>query len=207
MIYYLTKKAAYFFFKIFYSLKVSGQENMPKKGPFVIVCNHVSNLDPILIGAVYKGRLSYVAKEELFKNRFIRWYYKKLSIFPIKRGLSDSAAMRGAIRRLKKGGGMVIFPEGTRSADDNISEGKTGISVLSSITKAKVVPCYVKGTHRIMPRKTHHLNKGKVSLVFGEPFGPLRVGEGTKKADYYNFAQEVMSRIKALKEKACYGED
>ena len=204
MIYYITSSICYLVFKIFFSLKVAGLGNIPLKGPFIIACNHASYIDPIIIGGLKIRKISFMAKEELFKNKFFGWYLSKLHIFPLRRYSSDSRALRGAIRRLKKGGSLLIFPEGTRSDDGSIREGKIGISVLSFITKACVVPCYVGGSYQIWPSNSRSLHKGKLTITFGGPLQPPLVRKNTKKLDYYEFAQKVMSHIKALKERACH---
>jgi len=204
MIYHITSFTAYLILKIFFSLKVTGLENIPLKGPFIIACNHASYLDPIIIGSLRRRRASFVAKEELFKNKFFAWYLNKLNVFPLKRYSSDSRTLRGAVRRLKKGGGFVIFPEGTRSDDGSIREGKIGVSVLSFITKACVIPCYVGGSYQVWPSNSRFLHRGKLTIIFGQPLQPPLVRKDTKKLDYYEFAQKVMSQIKALKEKPCH---
>lgn len=202
MIYFITSRGSYILFKLFFSLKVSGMENVPKDRSFLIASNHVSHLDPIIFGAICKHKLFFMAKEELFKNRLFAWYLRKLNIYPIKRESSDSSALREAVRRLKKGQGVIIFPEGTRSKDGKIQEGKTGISVLSAITNVAVVPCYIKGTYEIFPSGSKWLHKGKMSVYFGKPLEPLVVNHKERKVQYYEFAQKVMTAIKLLKEKA-----
>lgn len=204
MIYWITSFGAYLILKIFFSLKITGLKNIPLKGPFIIACNHASYLDPVIIGSIRRRKINFMAKEELFKNKFFAWCMDKLNCFPLKRYNSDSRALREAIRRLKKGGGLAVFPEGTRSEDGSIKEGKIGVSVLSFITKACVIPCYVKGSYEVWPSSSRFLQKGRLSIFLGRPLQPPLVREKTKKSDYYEFAQKVMSNIKALKEKACH---
>ncbi|UCH12428.1 MAG: 1-acyl-sn-glycerol-3-phosphate acyltransferase [Candidatus Omnitrophota bacterium] len=207
MIYWITVYVVYWLFKIFFSLKVKGLENIPSKGTFIIACNHASYLDPMVVGCSSRRKINFLAKEELFKNKFFSWYLKKLNVSPLKRYSSDSRALMGAIRKLRKGKGLVIFPEGTRSNDGSIREGKIGVSVLSFITKAPVTPCYVKGGYDIWPPNSHFFHKGKLAIFLGKPLGLSLVREGRKKEDYYEFAQKIMSHIKALKDKASYGYD
>jgi len=207
MIYWITVYVVYWLFKIFFSLKVKGLENIPHKGTFIIACNHASYLDPMAAGCSSRRKINFLAKEELFKNKFFSWYLKKLNVSPLKRYSSDSRALREAIRKLRKGKGLLIFPEGTRSNDGSIREGKIGVSVLSFITKAPVTPCYIKGSYDIWPPNSHFFHKGKLAIFLGKPLDPPLVREGTKKEDYYEFAQKVMSSIKALKERSDYDYD
>ena len=205
MIYTITKSSAYLLFKIFFSLQVKGLKNLPENGAFIIASNHASNLDPIVIAAACKRKINFMAKEELFKNKFFTWYLRKLSIFPLRRQVSDSRALREALRRLKAGGGIGVFPEGTRTNDGTLKEGKIGVSVLSFIAKAPVIPCYVGGSYDILPSGRSFPQKGKLTISFAGPMPSPVVNESRKKLDYYEFAQRVMSRIKALKEESLHG--
>jgi len=200
MIYFITKSTAYLLFKMFFSLQVKGLENVPKKGPFIIASNHASNLDPIIIGGVYKGRIHFMAKEELFKNKFFAWYLRKLSIFPLKRATNDSRAMRETLRRLKAGCGIGVFPEGSRTDDGNMKEPKVGVSVLSFLTNASVIPCYIGGTYEAWPSNRSSLQRAKLTISFAKPLSLPVVNENNKKLEYYEFAQKVMLQIKALKQ-------
>lgn len=200
MIYWFTRYAAYLILKIFFSLKIKGLENIPRKGAFIIASNHTSNLDPIAVGASCNRKVNFMGKEELFKNKIFASYLNKLNVFPLRRYASDSRALREAIRRLKNDAGLLLFPEGTRSKDGDIKEAKIGVSVLSVTARAPVVPCYIKGSNKIWPSKSHFFHKGKLQVLYGRPLLPPVVKKDAKKENYYEFAQVVMSHIKTLKE-------
>lgn len=207
MIYDITKFLFFLFLKIFFSLQMHGRENIPRDGAFIIASNHASYLDPFAAGIGCRQRINFMAKEELFKNRFLGWYLGKLHVFPLKRDTGDTKALKEAFRRLRKAEGLMIFPEGTRSEDGQIKEGKLGISILSHMAKAPVIPCYIGGSFNIWPSNGPFSLKGKLNIYYGKPLEPLAVGENTKKADYYNFAQKVMSSIKSIRDSVYYGKN
>jgi len=105
-------------FRLFYRLKIQGRENLPMTGPVLVISNHQSFLDPILIGmATGKRPMSMLARRNLFKPFFMGWLLRSLNGIPVDRGSADLAAMRTCIEVLKKGEGLSLFPEGTRSED------------------------------------------------------------------------------------------
>ena len=91
---------------------------MPRKGAYILACNHISNLDPVVIGISTPRRLHFMAKAELFKQPFVAWWLRKLWAFPIKRGEADFGALKESLKWLKKGEPVLVFPEGTRRKED-----------------------------------------------------------------------------------------
>ena len=205
MIHYISRFATHVFLKIFFSLESKGADNIPRHGKFIVASNHVSYLDPMAVGSSCRRTMYYMAKEELFKNKFFAWYFNKIHVFPVRRQANDPRALREAIRKLKEGQGLLVFPEGTRSKNGQLQDGKIGISVLSYLANAPVIPCYVSGTFNIWPKGSPLRYKGKISVLFGEPIKPLFINEDTKKSDYAEFAAKVMSSIKSLKEQTLHG--
>ena len=200
MIYLFVKSTLYLILKLFFGLRVKGLENVPENGPFIIASNHVSFLDPLAAGSPIKGKMNYMAKEELFENRAFAWLLHRLNITPLSREATDTRALRTAIKKLKNDEGILLFPEGTRSSDGNLMEAKIGVSVLSYVTDACVVPAYVKGTYEILPVGCAGIKRGKIAVSYGKPMQPPHISKETKKQDYYKFAQGVMSAIKSLRD-------
>lgn len=146
MFYALAREIVSFIFHIIFKITVLGRENIPKqKGSYIIASNHVSNNDPPMIGIVFKGKYTFMAKEELFRvNPLFTWLIKRLGAFPVKRGSKDPAAIKSAIESLDKGRIFVIFPEGTRSKDGELGKPKSGVTLIAAQAKASVVPVFVK---------------------------------------------------------------
>lgn len=146
MFYSFLRNCARLFYIIVYHIVVIGGENIPKeKGGYIIASNHVSNNDPPVVGITFKGKYTFMAKQELFEiNPLFTWLITKLGAFPVKRGAKDSSAIDRALESLKEGRIFVIFPEGTRSKDGTLGHAKSGVTLIAAQAKVPVVPVYIK---------------------------------------------------------------
>ncbi len=147
MFYSFLRNCARLFYIIVYKITVIGAENIPaQKGGYIIASNHVSNNDPPVVGITFKGKYTFMAKEELFhKNPIFTWLITRLGAFPVKRGAKDGAqAIEKALESLKNGRIFVIFPEGTRSKDGELGRAKSGVTLIAAQAKAPVVPVFIK---------------------------------------------------------------
>lgn len=145
--YYFWRKVVSIFFHIKYHITVHGAENIPAmKGGYVIASNHQFYSDPPMLAAVIRGKFSFMAKSELFKNKIFGWLIKRCGAFPVERGKGDNEALEKAIADIKNGRTFVIFPEGTRSKDGSIGRGHSGIIVIASQADAPILPvCIMYG--------------------------------------------------------------
>ncbi len=164
-------KVAYYLlyplFKIFFRLEIKGRENLPEGGA-LLVSNHKSYLDPIVLGLATKRPVSFMAKFELFQYPLFSALIKALYAFPVKRGEIDRRALREAIRRVKEGFLIGIFPEGTRSRSDEIGEFKPGLVLLVKLTEVPVIPAAVIGTEKVLRRKWLFPCLSKIKVIIGE---------------------------------------
>lgn len=148
----------------FYRLHVEGVENIPDTGAVIVAPNHKSNFDPPIVGVAIKNRLvHYMAKAELFKNPMFGWVLRKMGAFPVKRGTVDRMAIKQAVRELKNGHVLGIFPEGTRIKKDGLGRFHSGMASLALMTGVPIVPVAVVGT-RTLPKK-----KETIAILIGEP--------------------------------------
>ncbi len=178
---------------IFYMrLSVKGRENVPRNRGFILVSNHVSNLDPIALGLACPGNLNFMAKEELFNPPFWGWILRLVNCFPLRRKGADLAAIREAMKRVNQGGGLLIFPEGTRSADGKLGKGQEGVGFLVDKLNVPVIPAFVKGTRHAMPKGAWLVRPLKISVEFGKQI-PLE-----RRVAYSDVAVTVMQAIKQL---------
>lgn len=145
MFYNFCRGVVNFIFHIIFKITVIGKENIPEeKGGYIIASNHVSNCDPPMVGIVFKGKYTFMAKDELFHiNPIFTWLIKKLGAFPVKRGSKDTSGIDMALESLKSGRVFVIFPEGTRSKTGELGKPKSGVSLIAARAKVPVVPVYV----------------------------------------------------------------
>ena len=128
-------------YKVVYNFKIEGIENIPQDRPLVMASNHRSYADPVILTIPMKRPVTYMAKEELFKNKLFGWFITKLGAFPVKRGAGDMQVIDDSIGILNSGRNLVIFPEGTRSKDGKVGKGKTGVALIAAKSGADVLPC------------------------------------------------------------------
>src|SRR5579863_3703731 len=143
MIYYFT----YFGTKVlswaYFPYKAYQTGNIPRHGAFILASNHISNLDPVVLGICSVRRLNFMAKVELFKG-LLGFVLTRLGAFPVKRGESDFGAMREALKRLKIGRVILIFVEGTRRIGNEPSKAQAGVGFLAMKSGVPIVPVFLQ---------------------------------------------------------------
>ena len=164
MVFKLVRLILNFVFFVCLGLKVEGRENIPGKGAIIVAPNHKSYWDPPVIGTAVNNRIiHYMAKEELFKNPIFGWVIRQFGTFPVKRGTVDRQAVRQAVRELKSGNPLGIFPEGTRIKREGLGRFHSGMASLALMTGTPVVPVAVIGTMDL-PKKN-----GPLAVLIGKP--------------------------------------
>lgn len=196
VIYYLFKIIFTVFYKILFRNEVKGEHNIPESGGVIIASNHLSYLDPPLIGISMKRQAYFMAKESLFKNPLIGWFVRIFSI-SVDRESPKPSTIKEAVKLLKDGKVLVLFPEGGRSKDGDIGGGKRGVAMIAAMSRAPVVPALIEGTDRALPKGASFLRPVKVKITFGPPV-EIKTDESTK--DYQNrLTEEIMERIRQLR--------
>lgn len=153
---------------------VSGLENVPPSGPYIVVSNHTSNLDPPFIGEAigrHTGRpIHFMAKEEIRHWPLIGWLARGSGVFFVRRGEGDRAAQRIAMAHLAAGRPIGIFPEGTRTRDGVLREPKAGVALLAIRSGAPLLPVAISGSGKIFPGRSRWPHRTRVDIRIGEPF-------------------------------------
>jgi len=155
-----------------FGLRAKNSKNMPATGPVLVVANHQSHLDPPAIGIILPRHLTYLARASLFKNPLFGAFIRGLSSVPLKEGKGDAAAIRTAIEQLGMGRAILIFPEGSRTLDGEMTPFKRGVWLLLSRAKCPVLPVGIDGAFEAWPRGTSlpRLFRGnRVAIEVGEP--------------------------------------
>ena len=199
MFHIVVRFIAFLLFKIFFRLRVFGRKNFPVKEPVIVASNHVSFLDPILVGVAAPPKLNYLARDTLFKSRFFARILYMLNVSPIKRESGDVNTFRTALSKLSQRKPILIFPEGTRSRDGNLQEPKTGIGFLQVASGASILPCYVKGSVEAWPRHSKFPRVSPVSVYFGRPL-KFEKTSGNKRERYVHIAKQTIAAIAKLRE-------
>ena len=133
------------FYKTAFKLEIEGVEKFPKDKAAVVIANHMSMHDPVLLMGIFNGQISFMAKEELFKNKFLAWILKKVGAFPVNRQGNDLKAIKHALKILKDNKILGIFPQGTRMSSADAEQAKGGAAFMAIKTKAPIVPIAIKG--------------------------------------------------------------
>jgi len=151
MLYSFLRVLAYIVLIPAFFIKVIGKENLrSSQYGSIVIANHTSNWDPIILGFVVKHKpVSYMAKEELYRNGIARFFLKRLYTIPVSRGKGDIKAVKTALAALSDGGILGIFPEGTRSKEGVILPFEQGAALLAMRSGVPVIPVYIKGGYRL----------------------------------------------------------
>jgi len=171
MVYTIIKTIFFILFKIFWKIEITGSDNIPKKGSLIVAPNHVSYLDPVIIGISMKRKVHFIAKKEVFSTVLGNLFFRQLNAFPVDRDKIDMAALKNALNLLQQGEILGIFPEGTRSMNGELKEFKLGIIKIAMKAGAPILPVGIIGVHKIYPRgkKFPTLFKHKIIVRFGSP--------------------------------------
>ncbi len=168
--YYFCRFLVWLYMHIAYSLKYVGRKNIPKKTSVIYASNHRSYADPPLVGAGSRGKIAFMAKEELFENKAFGFLIKSLGAFPVSRGKGDTAVIDTAVDRLKNKRSLMIFPEGTRSKDGKVGRGHSGAALIAAKTGCQIIPVGVVYGEKLRFRT-------KIRVVYGEPIDPAEYVE------------------------------
>jgi len=167
--YRVVRSIAWTFFKIAGRSQVIGHENIPESGPAIVACNHVSLLDPPLVGANISRESAFMARHDLWRNRLFGSIISRLNAFPVHRDTADRAALKHAVELLRRGLVLVLFPEGTRSPDARLQVAQPGLALIVQRSGAPVVPTAVVGPELMLPVGTMLPRLTRLKVVFGEP--------------------------------------
>jgi 1-acyl-sn-glycerol-3-phosphate acyltransferase len=172
MVYIISKRIVFPIIR-FWIKKIKGIENIPNKGPFILVSNHASYLDHYLMGYIIIPRLNkklhFLAKKEHFDSPLkAAWHYYSGAI-PLDRQAGGKGALKWAIKSLKQGKIIAIHPEGTRSLTGKLQRGKTGVARLALEAKVPVVPVGLIGTFGILPKGKYIPKLKKATMNIGKP--------------------------------------
>ncbi len=169
MLYYIGRALFRAYFRVFFRFSVTGKENVPQTGGVMLVANHVSYLDPPLLGSSVDRMVHFVAKAELFKIPLLSWALPRVGAFPVARGAADRKSIRHAIDLLKSGEVVGIFPEGTRSRTGEMLPPQRGAAMIAIRTGVPIVPVGLSGTFRPVRWKTWRPEFRRISVKIGEP--------------------------------------
>ena len=186
---FIVRGAIYLWCKIYYRFKIVGLENIPKSGALIFAGNHRSYLDPPLIVATAKRDMRFIAKEELKENPFLRFLGWVFESIMVKRNDKDVGPIKEALKTLKEGNCIALFPEGTRNGLEKGEKAKDGVAFFAVRSGAKVIPCGIKGGEK---------GNRKVTITYGKPLDYSSLKGNKDKEVLDNVTNEIMSNIVEL---------
>ncbi|MFR2787503.1 MAG: lysophospholipid acyltransferase family protein [Clostridia bacterium] len=182
----IVRGAIYIWCKVYYRAEIIGLENIPKEGPLIFCGNHRTYLDPPLMVATAKRDMKFLAKEELYNNKFLAFLGWVFEAIPVKRDEKDVSAIKTSLKFLKSGQCIALFPEGTRNGLEKGEKVKDGVAFFAVRSGAKVVPCGIKGGTK---------ENRKVTITYGMPLDYSEY-KGTKdKEKLEEITEEIMDKI------------
>ena len=180
---------------LFFRLHISGRENIPKRGGFILVGNHQSYLDPIFVGGPLKRHLYFLTRDDLFDNRLFGLLLSSVNTIPVKREQADLAAMKTVINKLKEGHGVCLFPEGARCSDGKIAPFKKGFVLLARRAEAAIVPAVVDGAFECWPRHKKIFSFGATIVV---NYGKAISSEQIKKMSDKDLSKNLTDTLRQM---------
>jgi len=169
LLYIIAKIKFLIIFKLFFRLKVTGQENIPQNGPFIIVANHSSLLDPIILGISIKPKIIFVAAAYLFEIGWLGYLLRKANSIPVQRE-NDIKAIKQSLKILRQGGVLGIFPEGGIDRQKNNLPVRAGAAYLATKVGVPIVPIRIKGADKALPRGAKFIRSlSKIEVEIEKP--------------------------------------
>lgn len=180
------KNMAWLLSKLIYKIEYEGLENIPQEGAFILVGNHTNNFDPVVISFATKRKIHYLAKAELFKTKFTKWLFESVKCISIDRAKNDIMAIKNALRVLKNGEILGIFPEGTRikSETDDVQI-KSGAAMIASKAKVNILPVAISGNYKCF-------SKIRIKIL---PMYDIEAAKEKYEGNIEKISEEIMSKI------------
>jgi 1-acyl-sn-glycerol-3-phosphate acyltransferase len=167
--YELLKHVIYIGGVLVYRIRFWGRENIPTSGPFLLVANHQSHFDPPFIGAGCPRHINFLARQTLFDIPVLGKIIPTVNAIPLDRDGVGLGGIKESLRRLKRGEGLMVFPEGTRTPDGEIAPFRPGFTALAVRTSAVIVPAAIEGAFVAWPRSQKYPGPSTIDVCYGQP--------------------------------------
>ena len=197
--YWTIKTLAWPVTRVYVRLRVQGLGNVPMEGACIVVANHVSYVDPVVLGSAFPRRITFMISEPLYRLLRLRWFYYLMGAVPVASDDPGPASLKATLKTLKSGGVVGIFPEGQRMPNASLGEAKSGAALLAARSGAPVIPAALIGAHRVMPVGSMLPRPYRIRVVLGKPLTfPPSPGRRPSRSELDSFAGGIMKAISDL---------
>jgi 1-acyl-sn-glycerol-3-phosphate acyltransferase len=176
-------------------LEIVGREKIPKTGPFILVANHQSFLDPVIVQVICPRPLHTLAKSTQFTSSFMGWVMPRVNAIPTRRYRIEAQGVRVVLRRLAAGEAVGVYPEGERSWDGSIQPFRRGTIRVLLKAGVPVVPCGLAGSYDVWPRWSKTIKRRKVRVEFGDPIRWPAMDDREERNAFLPEASETLTRV------------
>ena len=177
--------------------RAKGYERLEKEQGALVLANHQSFLDPLLVGLPFRRPISFLARENLFDAPVVGWVLKNTHVMPINQEAASTASLRQTISKLQQGFLVGIFPEGTRTLTGELNEVKPGFAAIIRRAKRPIYPVGIAGAYQALPYCSKFLKPTRVRVVFGEPITVEELEQYSSRDQDAALCELVQSRIAA----------
>jgi 1-acyl-sn-glycerol-3-phosphate acyltransferase len=198
MLYAFGKTLSWLVAKLFGRLEVVGRENIPREGGALVCGNHVSYIDPPVLGAGAPRQFHYMAKIELFKIPVLGFLIKHVGAFPVQQRTADRHALKTAIDYLAKGECVAMFPEGTRMLDGKLGEPLPGVGMIALRARVPVIPAALINTAKLLPPHSIFFHFTRVKVIYGPPVDLTDLYDQSGREAVEEAGRRIMSAIGEL---------
>jgi 1-acyl-sn-glycerol-3-phosphate acyltransferase len=189
-------------------VKVTGRQNISEYQSYIFCCNHQSYFDIYILLGYLPHKVMFISKETVFKVPLIGWAMKALGYIPLDRSNPRKAllSIRCALKQLEKGYSLILFPEGTRSADGRVQEFKSGSMRLAFESASSVVPVSIYGSGKIQSKGSMKVRGQKVALVIGKPMRPWNSSRVERSQFLKQVREKMIENLNTAKDAAAFSE-
>ncbi len=198
MFYWFVKGIFHPFARLYLGLTRDGLEHLPRRGPAIVICNHASYIDPILLGSASPRPIHFVVLQWMYDLLLLRWFYWGMATIPVRGEGQDSKGVKRALRALTRGRVVGIFPEGTRSADGAVRDTRPGAAMIAALSGAPVVPAYIDGARESLPVGGRFPLPVRVHVRFGPPLRFTRHAGRRDRDSLLDFSRQMLEAIRRL---------
>jgi 1-acyl-sn-glycerol-3-phosphate acyltransferase len=181
---------------VYFQGRIYGAENVPRVGPLVLVSNHASDFDPVLVSSCVRRPVAYMAKQELFKVPILSTLIRLYGAFPVNREAVDRSAIRAALNSIEEGWATGVFLQGSRTPDGLITHPKLGAALIAQKAQVPLLPICMWGTEKIVSKGQYLPKRTPITVRIGELIEPPP--KGGDRAELLAVTQRCADAINAL---------